>query len=406
MAEGDRSILLLSTSDTDLLSARASGVAYRLANPARLGEDPDALTALLDGVDVVVVRILGGYRMWQWGLDQLLAGDPPVVALGGEQLPDADLMARSTVTQGIAAQAHAYLAQGGPDNLRELHAFLSDTLLLTGQGFAPPAEQPSWGVSPRPTSAASGPTVGILYYRAHQLSGNTAFVEALCAAVEDAGGVPLPVFCASLRTPDPGLLATLGQADALLVTVLAAGGTRPAEASAGGDDDAWDVGALAALDVPVLQALALTQDRATWAGSDDGLSPLDAASQVAVPEFDGRLITVPFSFKEVDADGLPHYVADPERARRVAGIAVRHARLRHVPPRSGASPWCCRRTPPSTPGSATPSGWTPRPAPYGCFGRCASAATTSARSTVPTCCPAWCPARTVTTATVTGSSTP
>ncbi|SCL70065.1 cobaltochelatase subunit CobN [Micromonospora peucetia] len=332
MAEGDRSILLLSTSDTDLLSARASGVAYRLANPARLGEDPDALTALLDGVDVVVVRILGGYRMWQWGLDQLLAGDPPVVALGGEQLPDADLMARSTVTQGIAAQAHAYLAQGGPDNLRELHAFLSDTLLLTGQGFAPPAEQPSWGVSPRPTSAASGPTVGILYYRAHQLSGNTAFVEALCAAVEDAGGVPLPVFCASLRTPDPGLLATLGQADALLVTVLAAGGTRPAEASAGGDDDAWDVGALAALDVPVLQALALTQDRATWAGSDDGLSPLDAASQVAVPEFDGRLITVPFSFKEVDADGLPHYVADPERARRVAGIAVRHARLRHVPP--------------------------------------------------------------------------
>ncbi|MER7418471.1 cobaltochelatase subunit CobN [Micromonospora peucetia] len=332
MAEGDRSILLLSTSDTDLLSARASGAAYRLANPARLGEDPDALTALLDGVDVVVVRILGGYRMWQWGLDQLLAGDPPVVALGGEQLPDADLMARSTVAQGIAAQAHAYLAQGGPDNLRELHAFLSDTLLLTGRGFAPPAEQPSWGVSPRSTSAASGPTVGILYYRAHQLSGNTAFVEALCAAVEDAGGVPLPVFCASLRTPDPGLLATLGQADALLVTVLAAGGTRPAEAAAGGDDDAWDVGALAALDVPVLQALALTQDRASWAGSDDGLSPLDAASQVAVPEFDGRLITVPFSFKEVDADGLPHYVADPERARRVAGIAVRHARLRHVPP--------------------------------------------------------------------------
>lgn len=49
-----------------------------------------------------------------------------------------------------------------------------------------------------------------------------------------------------------------------------------------------------------------------------------------MPEFDGRLITVPFSFKELDEDGLPAYVADPERASRVAGIAVRHARLRHI----------------------------------------------------------------------------
>ncbi|MDN2501211.1 cobaltochelatase subunit CobN, partial [Nocardia nova] len=40
---------------------------------------------------------------------------------------------------------------------------------------------------------------------------------------------------------------------------------------------------------------------------------------------------VPFSFKEFDADGLSTYVPDPERAARVAGIAVRHARLRHLP---------------------------------------------------------------------------
>jgi cobaltochelatase CobN len=59
---------------------------------------------------------------------------------------------------------------------------------------------------------------------------------------------------------------------------------------------------------------------------------MDAAMQVAVPEFDGRLITVPFSFKEAGQDGVPEYVADPERAARVAGIALAHARLRHTPP--------------------------------------------------------------------------
>nr|BFE68959.1 hypothetical protein GCM10020092_022600 [Actinoplanes digitatis] len=100
--------------------------------------------------------------------------------------------------------------------------------------------------------------------------------------------------------------------------MLAAGGTRPATASAGGDDEAWDVGVLADLDVPILQGLCLTSSRAAWEDSDDGLSPLDAATQVAIPEFDGRIITVPFSFKEIDPDGLSVYVPDPERAARVS----------------------------------------------------------------------------------------
>ncbi|MDT5026920.1 MAG: cobaltochelatase CobN [Micromonosporaceae bacterium] len=322
-------ILLLSTSDTDLLSAQASGVLFRPANPNRLRLDE--LAGLLDGVDLVIVRILGGYRMWEEGLRALCAGDIPVVALGGEQTPDADLMARSTVPIGTAAQAHAYLAQGGPDNLRELYHFLSDTVLLTGYGFAAPAEQPNWGVMGRQPGRSTGPVIAILYYRAHHLSGNVGFVETLAAAVEDAGGQALPLFCASLRGADPGLLDTLAKADALLVTVLAAGGTQPAGVTAGGDDGTWDVASLAALDIPILQALCLTSSRQTWADSDDGLSPMDAANQVAVPEFDGRIITVPFSFKEQDADGLPRYVGNPERAARVAGIAVRLARLRHTP---------------------------------------------------------------------------
>ncbi|MEU2870816.1 cobaltochelatase subunit CobN [Streptomyces olivoreticuli] len=328
-------ILLLSTSDTDLLSARAAAdggpVPYRLANPARLALDD--LPALLEGADLVVVRLLGGVRAWQEGLDLLLAGDRPVVVLTGEQAPDAQLMEHSTVPIGIAAEAHAYLAHGGPANLGQLARFLSDTVLLTGHGFEAPAPAPTWGPLERTPRAqnAGGPRIAVLYYRAHHMSGNTGFVDTLCGAVEDAGGVAMPLYVASLRAPEPALVEALGTADAVVTTVLAAGGTKPAAASAGGDDESWDAGALAALDVPILQALCLTGSRSAWEENDEGLSPLDAATQVAVPEFDGRLITVPFSFKEVDEDGLPMYVADPERAARVAGIAVRHARLRHIP---------------------------------------------------------------------------
>ncbi|MFG3713938.1 cobaltochelatase subunit CobN [Micromonospora sp. NPDC047730] len=324
-------ILLLSTADTDLLAARASGADYRLANPARVAAD--AVPALLDGVDLAVVRLLGGRQAWPDGLATVLASGVPTVVLSGEALPDAELMAASTVPAGVATQALAYLVEGGPENLAQLARFLSDTVLLTGEGFAPPAPTPTYGVHGDRPVRPDRPTVGIVFYRAHALAGNTGFVDALADAVDAAGGNPLPIFCGSLRglTAGAGPLGLFGRCDALLVTVLAAGGTVAADASGGGDEDAWDVGALAALDVPVIQALCLTSTREQWAGSDAGLSPLDAAMQVAIPEFDGRIVTVPFSFKRIDADGLSSYVADPERAARVAGIAVRHARLRHVP---------------------------------------------------------------------------
>ncbi|MFN8044051.1 MAG: cobaltochelatase subunit CobN [Mycobacterium sp.] len=321
-------VLLLSTSDTDLITARASGAEYRWANPSRLIEGE--LEELLAGAGVVVTRILGGYRAWQDGIDAVAASGVPAVVISGEQAPDADLMERSTVPAGIAVQTHNYLAQGGVDNLRQLHAFLCDTVLMTGFGFSPPAATASWGVPERETAAGAGPTVAVLYYRAQQLAGNTAYIEALCDAIERAGGRPLPVYCTSLRTPEPELLELLATADAMVVTVLAAGGAPPATVGAGGDDDGWDVKHLAALDVPILQGLCLTSSRSKWAGNDDGLSPLDVATQVAVPEFDGRIITVPFSFKEIDADGLISYVPDPERCARVAGLAVNHANLRRV----------------------------------------------------------------------------
>jgi cobaltochelatase CobN len=324
-------VLLLSTSDTDLITARASGATYRWANPSRLVDEE--LDALLDGADVAIVRMLGGYRTWQDGIDRIAASGVPTLVLSGEQAPDAELMSHSTVPAGVALEAHVYLAQGGVENLRQLHAFLGDTLLMTGVGFAPPVTMPTWGQLDRPSATpSSGPRIAVLYYRAQQLAGNIEYVEALCAAIEHAGGVPMPVYCASLRTAEPELLALLGTADALVTTVLAAGGAVPAEVGAGGTDDQWNVAHLAALDVPILQGLCLTSSRGKWMGNDDGMSPLDVATQVAVPEFDGRIVTVPFSFKEIDDEGLIAYVPDPERCARVAGLAVRHARLRRIAP--------------------------------------------------------------------------
>ena len=345
-------VLLLSTSDTDLITARASDAGYRWANPTRLAEGQ--LAELLDGAAVVVVRVLGGYRALPKTIDTVIASRVPAVVVSGEQAPDADLMERSTVPAGIAVQAHTYLAEGGVANLGQLHDFLCDTVLMTGYGFSPPAATPAWGMLERSCTTGAGcpsgtpcfpaqsmaaaraalpadaPRIAVLYYRAQQLAGNTAYVEALCCAIERAGGRPVPVYCTSLRTPEPELLELLRGVDAMVVTVLAAGAAVPAAVTAGGDDDSWNVKHLAALDIPILQGLCLTSSRAQWMANDSGLSPRDVATQVAVPEFDGRVITVPFSFKEIDDEGLISYVPDPERCTRVAGLAVNYATLRHV----------------------------------------------------------------------------
>jgi cobaltochelatase CobN len=121
-------IVLLSTSDTDLLSARASGADYRLANPARLAVED--LPALLDGATAVVVCMLGGRQAWEDGLDAVAATGLPMIVLGGEVTPDAELMQLSTVAGGVVAEAHAYLAHGGPENLLQLARFLSDAIAL------------------------------------------------------------------------------------------------------------------------------------------------------------------------------------------------------------------------------------------------------------------------------------
>ncbi len=223
---------------------------------------------------------------------------------------------------GVAAEAHRYLAEGGPANLAPAArvplrhgAAHRRGLRAAGRG------RPQWGDRPS-ARGGSGPdrAVGVLYYRAHEISGNTAFAHALADAIDATGqAVGVPVFAGSLRRAPDDLFEALG--DARRPRRHRAGGRRRAgrRRSAGGDDEAWDVERIAALDIPVLQGLCLTSSRAEWEASDDGVTPLDSATQIAIPEFDGRIITAPFSFKEIDADGLPRYVADPERCARVAG---------------------------------------------------------------------------------------
>jgi cobaltochelatase CobN len=359
-------IRIVASADTDILAA-AQALArlpegfpeVRCLNPSDAKEPRAAVDELLVGAAVVLCRLLGGSRGWPEGFSYLRhrcqSAGIALLALGGEAQPDLEFGARSLAPAGALATAEAYLRHGDVENFAQLLRFLADTFLMEGYGFDPPRSLPehsfyiprSGDVDAEQALAAAlpdRPTVAICFYRSHRLAGNTDFVDALYWALQDAGANALALWSYSLRPgPDqdyrelPALRELAGRVDAVIVTMLAGGSTRRS-AGAGERWLEWDQGALAELGVPIIQAICATGERARWEGSAVGLSPLDAATQVAIPELDGRLIGGVISFKERRREGSPVgaplacYVPDLERTARVAALAVRHARLRRIAP--------------------------------------------------------------------------
>ena len=360
-------ILLLSTADTDLLALdaarRVGGPPVRAANPAVLPAGRlDELLRLPAGGAVVVMRLHGGRPAAVDAVDAVVsacrARSLPLLALSGDGQPGPDLDSLSTASADVLERAQGYLSYGGTRNLEALVRYLSDTFLGTSYGAPPPAPQPLHGVygacSDGPPSEASRadeapaparPCVGILFYRAHWLSGNLAFVDALVRALELHGCSALAVFCESLR-PRGGdaahvleryfmdsegrarvdaVISTLSFAASRLETPGENGLEEATEAT--GDAARW----LERLGVPVLQALVCTEPRRVWEERASGLGPLDVTMQVALPEFDGRIVTVPVCFKDTGPDAVARYVPDEERCAALASQAAAWARLRRTP---------------------------------------------------------------------------
>jgi cobaltochelatase CobN len=335
--------------DTEILCLRMASeelpegfFELRATNPADLGDQ----AIDLDGAEAVIVRLFGGRRSWE-GFDRLMAscveGDVPLLCFGGEAVPDAELMALSTVPGGVVTQAFAYLVQGGAANVAQMLRFVADTVLRTGFGFEPPAEIPAVGVFGEPRLLEGRPTVGVVFYRAHLVAGNTTFVTDLCRAIEARGANALAVACYSLRDAgsEQSEVARILQehrVSAIITTVLAAGSFSAGdEVAAGLAAEGWGEQALGSLGVPILHAIASSSPSSEWESSPNGLGPLDVAWGMALPELDGRIIGVPFSWKEVVDDGeeigapVTAYRTLADRTERIAGLGVRLASLRAVP---------------------------------------------------------------------------
>src|SRR5690606_8713995 len=174
---------------------------------------------------------------------------------------------------------------------------------------------------------------------------DTGFIDTLVEAGEARGLNVLPVYAYSLKDePDAdGIPAAFRffvedgapAVDAVVNTMAFAMGSSSME---GRHEGEWAVEVLDRLGIPQLQAMNASLSVERWRESEGGLPPLDVAMNVAIPELDGRIITVPASFKE-RSDAHSASAGTPvvrrqlprDRADRIMGIALRLARLRRTP---------------------------------------------------------------------------
>jgi cobaltochelatase CobN len=371
---GEGGILFLTHADTDLLALRgavgqlpAGFPSVRALSLGKVATEEHLAAALAwpgPAERVVVARILGGLQSvagFRTLVESARGQGRHLLVVSGTGQPDPELTAASTVSPAAIHEATAYLQAGGKENLAQMMRFLSDHLLLTGFGYDAPVRQPEHGIYhpdlPRNATLAdwmrlrdpAKPAVGLLFYRSHWMSGNLAFIDALVRELELRGACALPVFTSSLKDtagvegigwPAAFEFFFAGQErliDVLLTTVSFALGEVRAD---GPTPAGWSVNVFSRLSVPVLQAICAGTARWQWESSQRGLSPLDTAMNVALPEFDGRIITVPISFKEPVPGAVAgpsseavHYEPAPDRIARVAGLALRFAELRRKPNR-------------------------------------------------------------------------
>jgi cobaltochelatase CobN len=293
---------------------------------------------VLESVQVIVVRLLGGRGYWAYGLEVVkqLAERKGIAlfVLPGDDRPDPDLISHSTVPLSQVDALSRYLREAGVANLYNALLYLGVTCLGRTDPVAPPQAMPRIGVYPwpAPIPLPDTPQAAILFYRAHYQSGNTAVVDALCQAVLDRGLAPLPIFVTTLQEPElqAALVQLLPKGVQIILNTTSFSLAKLAT-------DCPNVELWQTLDIPVLQVILSSGSIEQWQTQWQGLLPRDMAMHVALPEVDGRLISRAISFKAVQTrhpsleTEVVHYQPLADRVNFVADLAHNWVRLRQTP---------------------------------------------------------------------------
>ena len=174
------------------------------------------------------------------------------------------------------------------------------------------------------------PTIGLIFYRNEWLLDNLAYQKALIEECSKQKVNIIAVFSHGVKNPEmgaPGLDEAVNKyfikdgktvIDCLINTIkfsLTASGSM-------------ELTVLKNLNVPFLQAYTLMRSTEEWQDNIQGMSAVEVAISITMPEFDGALHSVPVAGKYKDADNIIYYVPMLKRIKRLVSKASKWAALR------------------------------------------------------------------------------
>ncbi|SDJ92065.1 cobaltochelatase subunit CobN [Natronorubrum texcoconense] len=309
------------------------------------------------------------------------AGVPLIVKATGDAFAFED----TTVSEGHRDLVYDYLEKGGTINVENCCRFLAAEYEGLDMEYDDPAELPTEGVyhpdypgveyeELLETHDAEKPTVAVWFYESHWTHENTRYVDAQVRALEEQGANALPIFCNPATDTDEQedaewvtdnwLIDADGRpvVDAVLSSFMFSLSMDERGRSASDEGSSAEDVFLDRLGVPVLQTITTMRSRSRYESSDTGVMGFELALSVALPEFDGNVITHPISGKERTDDeaGIgsapKHHYPIEDRVDHATRLAVNWAELRHTPNEEKRVAVVLHNYPPSDDGIGTAFG--------------------------------------------------
>ncbi|MCL0074466.1 cobaltochelatase subunit CobN, partial [Dehalococcoidia bacterium] len=281
----------------------------------------------------------------------------PIHAQGMATEQDIELIKLSTVDKDDYQRISRYINYGGTENFKNLLLYAANRFAGAEYEVGEP-ERASWEGIYHPDfdylptldeylekkHIAGRLTVGLWFYQTFWQAKNTVFVDRLIEEIEKQGANVIPVFLYTVKDVDLGTKGPQWVVENYfmkdgepLVDVLISPLMFSMSMSEGSEAPQENEGFLKRLKVPIIKAILTHNTLEEWRDTPQGLSPMDVTMSVAMPEFDGILITVPVAARTFsDTDPLTgarivRYEPITERVNKAIRLSLNWARLRHIP---------------------------------------------------------------------------
>jgi cobaltochelatase CobN len=301
---------------------------------------------------IVIVHLMGDLPEMDKLVEALKTAKVPLM-ISSSFMGAKDYNKYSTVETEDRQKIFFYLNYGGKKNFENLMCYLANRFTGANYAFEAPTK-PIWEGIYHPdfdhlpsleeyTEKKILPnrvTVGLWFHQSHWQGGNTSFIDVAIREIEAQGANVLPVFFTgskNLKLSVNGLEWVidnyfLKDGKPIIDVVLSMFSFSFSTCLSGADA----APVLKKLNVPIIKAILTCNTYEEWSNTMQGLNIMDIPANVAMPEFDGALITVPVAAMDCcqinpsTGTRLIKYEAIEERTQKAVRLAINWGKLRRL----------------------------------------------------------------------------